>query len=312
MLNSKDLQDVKSQQRTLKQASGPEPALGPLEHLPGTWKSDGMGWNMIALPFAAGPLGYRLLLNQYNETLEFTLVDKGVPNRGVGANGQTDQLIATLDYTQQIVQVAAVDSPLSGEAGGANLAIHHEPGLWLHMLNETQPHVDIARLSSIPHGDSVLALGSSEVQQGGVDIPEVNGLPVGVSHDLASPYLAPYKQFNDAPFKGNVTAAGFPGFNPLQPNALLSLANQGVDIVETTTLSVDSTVATAGVTNIPFIVKQANADSMKSTFWIQRLADGSRRLQYSQIVMLDFFSRGDGLPGRIRWPHVSINTLTKE
>jgi hypothetical protein len=28
-------------------------------------------------------------------------------------------------------------------------------------------------------------------------------------------------------------------------------------------------------------------------------------------VMLDFFPRRDGLPGRIGWPHVSINTLTK-
>jgi hypothetical protein len=35
------------------------------------------------------------------------------------------------------------------------------------------------------------------------------------------------------------------------------------------------------------------------------------RLQYLQIVMLDFFPRRDGLPGRIGWPHVSINTLTK-
>jgi hypothetical protein len=28
-------------------------------------------------------------------------------------------------------------------------------------------------------------------------------------------------------------------------------------------------------------------------------------------VMLDFFPRRDGQPGRISWPHVSINTLTK-
>ena len=34
-------------------------------------------------------------------------------------------------------------------------------------------------------------------------------------------------------------------------------------------------------------------------------------MQYVQVVMLDFFPRRDGLPGRISWPHVSINTLTK-
>ena len=309
---AKHLQDLKRQKRTLGAAEKAEPALGPLEQLPGSWKSEGMGWNMIALPFAAGPLGYRLLLNQYDETLDFSLVDKGVPNRGIDANAQTDQLVATLDYTQQIVQVEAVDSPVSGDAGNPNLPIHHEPGLWLHMLNETTDDLDIARLGSIPHGDTVLALGTSAVQDGVADIPEVNGLPVGVAHDLSSPYLAPYKQFNDAPFKGTVTAPGFPGFDPVHPNALLRLANQGIDVVKTTILDVDSTVASAGVTNIPFIVKQANADSIKSIFWIQELKGGSLRLQYSQIVMLDFFPRADGLPGLIRWPHVSINTLTKQ
>jgi hypothetical protein len=30
-----------------------------------------------------------------------------------------------------------------------------------------------------------------------------------------------------------------------------------------------------------------------------------------QVVQLDFFPRLDGGPGRIKWPHVSINTLQK-
>jgi hypothetical protein len=33
--------------------------------------------------------------------------------------------------------------------------------------------------------------------------------------------------------------------------------------------------------------------------------------QYLRIVMLDFFPRRDDLPGRIGWPHISINTLEK-
>ena len=40
---------------------------------------------------------------------------------------------------------------------------------------------------------------------------------------------------------------------------------------------------------------------MKSTFWIQELADNELRLQYSQVVDIEFFG--------ITWPHVSINTL---
>ena len=83
----------------------------------------------------------------------------------------------------------------------------------------------------------------------------------------------------------------------------------------TTVLDLDTTHPTGGIKNIPFVVKQADAASMRSTFWIHELApvDGIvvHQMQYLQVVMLDFFPRRDGLPGRISWPHVSINTLTK-
>ena len=58
---------------------------------------------------------------------------------------------------------------------------------------------------------------------------------------------------------------------------------------------------------------------MKSTFWIQELeeTDAPRRpkmrLQYSQVVMLNFFRpREDEFPDRAVWPHISIATLEKE
>ena len=101
-------------------------------------------------------------------------------------------------------------------------------------------------------------------------------------------------------------------------NAILRHANTNVDIVKTTTLSVDTKLENAGVVNIPFVVKEAEPVSMKSTFWIQELKkkdpDGKPklRLQYSQVVMLNFFRpREDQLPGRAQWPHISINTLDK-
>lgn len=325
MLNEESLKTFKNQSRTISPAKTGDEELGPLTLLPGTWKSlPGRGWNMIALPFATEPesrLNYRLLVNQYNEELKFSLVDKAVPNRGIQRSATTldsDQFIAALDYEQMITQIAAEDFPESGKAGNAGLAIHHEPGLWLHMANETTNGLDIARLATIPHGDSVMALGTSRKLDGGPTIPDINGLPVGVNQDLASRYLAPYKHFHDDPFKGVVSASTFPGFDPVSPNDLLKLANEGVDIIKTTVLDVDTTVDAGGIVNIPFIVKQANAAAMKSTFWIQELADTDTlgnpklRLQYSQVVLLDFFPRRDGLPGIIRWPHVSINTLEKE
>lgn len=313
---------LKSYDRKLGPAQRDDPELGPLMHLPGVWRNlpglPGRGWNMTALPFATAPspLDYRLLVNQYNEELKFSIVDKAVPNRGIlripnAPTAQADQFLVTLDYEQKIEQIAADDFPRSGKAGPPKLPIHHEPGLWLHMTNEITDSLNIARLATIPHGDSVLALGRSGEHPGTPSIFDLDGLPIGVTQDMdANPYLAPYKHFNDNPFQGL--------FNPVRPNDLLEAANRGVNIVKTTVLQVDSTISTAGISNIPFIVRQANATVMKSTFWIQELAEKDARgkpklrLQYSQLVMLEFFARRDGLPGLIQWPHVSINTLEKD
>ncbi|MFT4928492.1 MAG: hypothetical protein ACI8WB_004611 [Phenylobacterium sp.] len=291
-------------------------ALGPLDLLLGTWQNvpnlEGRGWNMIALPFDEAPFDYRLLLNQYNETLTFSLVGDEVPNRGLPeGNGEDgDQFIAALNYEQAITQIAAEDSPNSGLAGDAGVEIHFEPGLWLHMRDNRTNDLDIARLSTIPHGDSVLALGKSGKVKGIAPIPDVNGLPEGVPNcDINTSYLHPYKHFHENLFKGL--------FDPLHPNALLNAANQGVDVESTIVLKVDTTVETGGITNIPFVVRQADAAEMQSTFWIQTLkekdAKGRQkmRLQYSQVIFLEFFDRRDGAPGRIRWPHVSINTMER-
>ena len=104
MMNESVLQKVKKQARYIAPAEPRDEDLGPLQLLPGTWANlpnlPGRGWNLIALPFAT-PLGggfnYRVLMNQYDEELKFTLIDKGVPNRGIrfdpgsGTTTDTDQ-----------------------------------------------------------------------------------------------------------------------------------------------------------------------------------------------------------------------------
>lgn len=313
MLNKSQVDKIKSEGRKITPAMSGDEDLGPLKQLPGLWRSlPGRGWNMIALPFAESRFNYRLLVNQYDEELKFNLVDKGVPNRGIRFNGganEADQFVVTLDYEQSIKQIAADDFPKSGLAGNPGLPIHHEPGLFLHMTNETTNGIDIARLATIPHGDSVLALGKSGELAGPPQIPDISGLPIGVPPDIENPYLSPYKHFHENPFEGL--------FDPVVPNALLQVANSGVGIVKTTKLELDTAVETGGIVNIPYIVKQANAADMKSTFWIQELEEKDKngiaklRMQYSQVVLLDFFPRNDGFPGLIRWPHVSINTMEK-
>lgn len=322
MYDDRQLEEYRRNAREVAVATKDDEELGPFRLLPGTWKNterlNGRGWNMIALPFKSGegPLDYRVLVNQYNEELKFSLVDKGVPNRGVfranpharNDSFNTDQLVVTIDYEQMIAQIAADDSPRSTLAGEPKLAIHHEPGLFLHMRNQTTDGLDIARLATIPHGNSALGVGTAVVlKEQGPTIPDISALPIGVPDDVNNnPYLAPYKAFRDNPFQGI--------FDPTIPNELLkALPQEGVK--QTTVLHYDTTLADAGIHNIPFIERQADASEMQATFWIIEMADSAEGpevlLAYSQLVFLDFFPRRDGVEGLIRWPHVSINVMEK-
>ncbi len=86
-------------------------------------------------------------------------------------------------------------------------------------------------------------------------------------------------------------------------------------IKQTTTITFDTTLATGGILNIPFVVKQANSTSLRAIFWIEELtapdAQGKTQflLQYAQRVLLDFFPVGGQGGKLIRWPHISINTM---
>jgi hypothetical protein len=338
MLKKERVLELKAVGRHFTKAETGDPDLGPLQLLPGTWSNKpdllGRGWNMIALPFPGQGGPFRLLMNQFNETLKFSVADKGVPNRGLiinPATGNGDQIIVALDYEQSIEQIAVDDFPTTGDAirGVTPKPIHHEPGLFLHMTNKVADTFDVARLGTIPHGDSVLALGTSDEAVAPVTIPNPSGLPIGLpSEDVINApvdpnqhsYLDPYKHFHFNPFKGLLAGnAGFVGFEPVDPLRLLRDALNALSpkISKTMVLNFDTTVQSGGILNIPFVVAQANATEMKATFWIHELneldANGNPKLviQYAQIVMLDFLPRGDGQPGLIRWPHISINTMAK-
>lgn len=342
--------------RKIKIATMRNAALGPLQLLPGTWANvrpehrdgsnfkadgtltgqspspfDGRGWNLIALPFAEANQfrNYRLLFNQYNEVLTFTKVDEAVPNRGIDGPqpaAQTDQKVAALDYEQTIAQIAAKDVGESDVAGPPELPIHHEPGFFLHMKEQNVQGIDIARLATIPHGNSATALGTARIFDGPPVIGDLHGFPEGVldgdivaAVDAATDeqaYLFPYNFFKNAPFKGVLDGTPFPGFDPANANALLQAGLPG-NVVRTTELALDTTRLEAGIVNIPFIERQADAAEMRSTFWIMELDEiglnGRPKLvlAYSQFIFLDFFPRRDSVEGLIRWPHISINMMEK-
>jgi hypothetical protein len=335
--------------RQLRSANAPdnEQDLRELRQLPGTWANlsgpddpkgppfGGRGWNCIAVPFIADPpagpvpppgrpIDYRLLVNRFNEELRFSTVDDDVPNRGVSSDRSrnVDQFLVALDYEQKISQTAVADRPASKIHGQPGDAIHHEPGLFLNMVdNPTTPvnTLPLARLGTIPHGDALLALGTAREREGNDPpvIPQFPGLPVGVPPNLASPYLEPYRFFNQNRFEGV--------YDPTKPTELLDrrffagtpFADDPANKIKKTTEFVfDTTFGSGGIHNIPFVINQANATEMKFQMWIFEMeakdsaGDPVLILQYAQLVFLDFFPRF-GEPGLIRWPHVSINTLIK-
>lgn len=319
--------------------------------LRGTWTSEAQGWNLIALPFPSAPGKFRLLMNQYGETLRFNVPVKGVPNRGItpdvrentyDPNDETDQIIDAIAYEQSVHQISVDDFPVSATPPRAKDGdgIHHEPGFFMQFLNHIpvghtveegkedgpEEELKIARLATIPHGNSVLAMGTVKSKIIGAPvIPDENAFPERIIDlDLNSnPYLAPYKHFEDRHFFGNVpqTVPGFPGFFPSDANAILKFANPGARVKQTTILHFDTKfrndeLTSIPISNIPFVTREADTTEVHATFWIMELhkVDESSPaefiMQYSQTVYLEFFD--SDVPGkRIRWPHVSINTLRK-
>jgi len=180
--------------------------LGLLQDLAGTWK--GKGFNLIARPDFHDKTDLYLQLNQTRETLKFDPIGSSIPNRGFG---QDDIELFGLTYLQQISD-AAFDG-----------ALHIEPGIWV-----TQPNTDfpsesvpkpeqlVARMGTIPHGNSLLAEGIAEpftgppvltvpgTQYNGSLFPSFNSTPFGV------PPTAPGIVFNAAGSSEKLTAPTVP------------------------------------------------------------------------------------------------------
>lgn len=257
--------------------------FGPLTDLIGTWVGN-KGWNLVAVPNQHG--SFVLLVQPYTETLTITPLSTPTPNRGTS----TIQQVPTLMYQLRIH--SNVDGSL----------LHAENGTWL-LLEQCPDEFSIARQASVPHGDSLLALGGSSVINGAPAIQPISTLPVtgpgAMPLGYTDPYLTPQ-----------------PGFNKTNPNATLLDAISGQTILSTTTISV-STANKGGITNIPFVTQNANTTSFEATFWIETVqspATGNTflQLQYSQTTIIEFIKQFHDPTRLIQWPHVNINTMVKQ
>jgi hypothetical protein len=299
-----------------------ESPYGILEDLTGTWQ--GTGFNLIEVPnmnqIQPGPPPkdkFRVILNSTAETLVFTKIAGGIVNKG---NAQADITYFGVHYLQQI---SDVNLP-KGEDG-----IHLETGLFLNLVATTAPpeSAGIARLGSIPHGDTILAQGQVIEVAGGPTIDKANSLPFTIVDgkrvdDNSDPYLAILK---NAPLP-----PGIPVDAILDPNIILQKAIEGQKIIQTKVIFLDANpmdgvgnvppdTKVGGINNIPFINVNANPISLSAIFWIETVEnpDGTTftQLQYTQTVILDFPVFGappDNKLTDIKWPHISVATLRKQ
>lgn len=299
-----------------------QPTLGPLTNLQGDWT--GTGFNILSLPnnYKVNPTAkFRLMFNATIENTEFTPISAPIPDRG---NTQNDIFFLGLTYLQKVSDAKTLEG------------IHIEPGIFLYLpSNRYQIMPTVVRLATIPHGDAVLAQGEFLTAVGGPQFAIADTTPFMLDsegrrvNDTSDAYMAPFK-----------TAIAPPGIPPkaiMNPNLVLQQFNDnliasGKKIVSTTAFQVNATPVggiadvppfvpilgyNGGIVNIPFVVKNADANSMSAIFWINTVEnqDGSQFLvlQYSQTVILDFPVPGpDGTTMlNLKWPHIAVASLLK-
>src|SRR6266496_2964405 len=254
-------------------AAAPDPGLGRLAGLAGNWS--GQGFNAIWRPHR-GASDHFLELNVTSDRIDLEVINGNIPNRGLV---QAQIFMHGLTYLQQI-------SDASVKVSGAPAGLHIEPGVWISIPPTTDPQepATIARLASIPHGTTILVQGTATTAAGGPSIPAVSLTPFAIGSrnqpvDFDEQHLTR---------------------NP--PN-----------VTTTTRLHVSTTAGTivgGGTSNTAFLVgtkdgPNADAAHVAATFWLQTLAGDTepKRLQYSQIVLLNFAG--------LSWPHITVATLTK-
>lgn len=297
----------------------PEPTLGNIAALPGTWV--GPGFNLIevpnmnqAQPGPPPPDKFRVILNATSETWVFSPIAGDIINRG---NAQEDISYLGIHYLQQ---VSDINLPVG------NNGIHLETGLFLNVVASKDPleGPTIARLGSIPHGDSILVQGKSFVVDGGPQFGIADPTPFTIVdgkrvNDTSEAYL---KLLKDA-----TAPHGIPQEVVMNPNLLLADAIKGQNIIKTVVILLDANPIdgvsnvpasdqVGGITNIPFINVNANASTISAIFWIETVQneDGTTflQLQYTQTVILDFpvFGAPPENPVMpIKWPHISVATM---
>lgn len=283
---------------------------------------------------------------------EALAVSASAPNRG----GTYTQLSRALFYAQQIRFAEGPEGPRPASPDGD--IVHVENGAWLHLGSEPQiispfgpapqipgpvlnqpPYATIAKQISVPHGNSVLALGNVDLY----DENHFSANPAGTSAATVIPHapsiadaIAPYPTPSDIVAPPHVDAYAtklvlpLPDYeNPdpawtLNPNYPLQLALKIIQPnayihwrVTTQPLftSPSAFLQSGSVTNIPFEDHKARVTDYWADYWLLSKDSGKKfdYLAYTQTMLMEMKVSLDG--GRTFkayiFPHVTSNTVQR-
>ncbi len=271
--------------------------VGDLQRLLGTWISPSgaraQGYNVMPLP-QRGELITKNFL--YYEEMSFT--SPGIaPNRG---DMGVQQACAALTYEQRVY---------FAEGPAANMLVHFENGLWLNTTFAVQrdgayiPVVPgsapvppeymypLVKQVSVPHGNSILAVGAVSPFRGQPDIPvpSLTMPPFGPAN-IPNPNMALVDRNN------NLLRAGAM-FGPDGVHLHVS-SNNGPG---------------AGIRNIAFEQRHVKVTSYEMDIWLVSVnvdRATQTQLQYTQTIAMDIVQSPNSPP--IPTLHVTANSLMQK
>ncbi|HTZ62864.1 MAG TPA: heme-binding protein [Solirubrobacteraceae bacterium] len=318
---------------------------------------------------ANGDYGGFILKNfSFNETIRFNgtaskedppilqdpralAVVAGAPNRG----GTYTQFAHAVFYEQQ---VRFAEGPQNGKI------VHVENGAWLHLGSEEQnlgpygegkiddgqvlrqpPYLTVAKQIAVPHGNSVLALGNIDLNDGDQFDSDAKGLTANTVLEGAPvipDQFVPYPQEADEAARRSLDVATGPQYDdpyarelkdPLDfenPNPGWTLnpsfpLQRALELIEpkahmhwrVTTLPLFG--GEGSVTNIPFEEQKSKVTAYWADYWLVSQDPNAREtlqfdyLLYSQTVLMEMeVSTDKGAPyKKYIFPHITSNVVKK-
>ena len=321
--------------------------LGQLIRLVGTWNSPPAGtysWNVMPLPQDNVDDDFILKNFPYSEEITFAQIPGTAPNRGGGFT----QVANTLFYEQRVYFSASSSSMFPVPDANVNTLVHAENGSWLFLDTRSQfpgafppagsspvplpygtssippqdPTMNVAKQMSVPHGNSILAVGSVDpaaqfppppdpvvspenpgtptlsTNPGSPNIPQLNAIP---SYNGDSYGASKYGPSN---VQGGVETN--PNINPCIKLVDYLNANPATDYVHF------KVQTKSDITNIPFETGHANVNSYEQQIWLLNPGTANAALMYYQNIgmALTLSSSSTGGTKTINFPHITANVLT--